>query len=79
MIPCTPTGDSLRGERGADSIVGGTGEDTIYVGTGYNQTVEAADGESDAIFLCLRPDPGQTSSAVTVYYDAKDELIGGAC
>src|SRR5215217_599183 len=71
--------DSLRGERGADSIVGGTGEDTIYIGTGYNQTIEVADGETDAIFLCSRPDPGQTDWAVTVDYDAKDKLIRGAC
>jgi Ca2+-binding RTX toxin-like protein len=71
--------DSLRGERGGDSIVGGTGEDTIYISTGYNQTVEAADGETDAIFLCSRPDPGKTDWAVTVDYDAKDKLIPGAC
>src|SRR5215207_6260494 len=71
--------DILRGRKGGDSIVGGTGEDTIYISTGYNQTVEAADGETDAIFLCSRPDPGKTDWAVTVDYDAKDKLIRGAC
>ena len=45
--------DALYGGAGADTLTGGAGNDRYYVETAGDQTIEAADGGSDAVYATI--------------------------